>query len=89
MSTLDINEIVQDMIYASLKFESLLQNKEADFNKYEVYEWITDMDQDTFQKIFEIFVKTRIVGRSIYDVYMDNLEKMSKDGEVPAGEKKS
>ncbi|MCX7099919.1 MAG: hypothetical protein NTX38_00085, partial [Methylobacter sp.] len=59
MQTLDINELVQDMVYASLKFDCLLKDDEVDFNKYEVYQWINDMDQATFQKIFETFIKTR------------------------------
>jgi hypothetical protein len=89
MHTLDINELVQDMIHASLKFDSLLQGLEPDFNKYEVYEWINDMAQETFQKIFEVFIKTRTVGRSIYDTYVENLSKLAQDQGEPQEEKKA
>ena len=82
MQRLDINELVQDMIYASLKFDCLLKGEAVDFNIYEVYQWINDMEQATFQNIFEIFIKTRTVGQSIYDLYLKNLEKAQKgDGE--------
>ena len=74
MNTLDINELIQDLIYASLKFECYVNGHTVDFNKWEVYQWITDMEQVTFQQIFEVFIKTRTVGKSIYDVYMKNLE---------------
>lgn len=89
MSSLDINELVQDMIYASLKFDSLLQGKEPDFNKYEVYEWINNMSQETFQNIFDVFVKTRTIGRSIYDTYVESLEKLAKEKGEQTEEKKS
>ena len=74
MHEITINELIQDIIYASLKFECLLKGEAIDFNKWEVYQWITDMDQETFQRIFEVFIKTRVVGKSVYDVYMKTLE---------------
>ena len=93
MQTLDINELVQDMIYASLKFDCLLKGEPVDFNIYEVYRWINDMDQATFQNIFEIFIKTRTIGQSIYDLYIKNLEKQAAEmrgnaSPEPAGEEK-
>jgi hypothetical protein len=87
MQSIDINELVQDMIHASLKFDCLLKGEEVDFNLYEVYQWINDMEQSTFQNIFEIFIKTRTVGQSIYDLYLKNLEKAQ--GEESKAEKKN
>jgi len=89
MHTIDINELVQDIICASLKFECLLNDKEVDFNKYEVYQWITEMEQATFQQIFDVFIKTRTVGESIYSLYLKNLEKLNsgKSEEVKGREK--
>jgi len=77
LQTLEINELIQDIIVAALKFECLVSGISIDFNKWEVYQWITDMEQDTFQQIFDIFLKTRVVGKSIYDRYMKELEKNS------------
>jgi len=77
MQDLDFNTFIQDIICASLKFECLLTGSVVDFNKWEVYQWITDMEQDTFQQIFDIFLKTRILGKSIYDKYLQELEKNS------------
>jgi len=75
MHMLDVNELVQDMVYASLKFDCFLKNEQVDFNIWEVYQWINDMDQKTFQKIFETFIKTRTIGRSIYSEFMERQEK--------------
>ena len=79
MHAISINELIQDIIYASLKFECLLKSEPIDFNKWEVYQWITEMEQETFQQIFEVFIKTRIVGKSVYDVYVKNLEELNKE----------
>ena len=81
MHTLDTSELVQDIIYAALKFECLLNNKEVDFNKWEVYQWINDMEQETFQAIFDIFIKTRTVGQSIYSSYMKNQQQTTEDND--------
>ena len=91
MQNLDLNELIQDLIVASLKMECLVSDTEVDFNKYEVYQWITDMEQETFQQIFDIFIKTRTVGRSIYDTYLKNLEKGKEMGlkSAPISEKKN
>jgi len=75
MHTLDPSEMVQDMIHASLKFDCFLKNEEVDFNIYEVYQWINDMEQKTFQRIFEIFINTRTIGESIYSVFLKSQEK--------------
>jgi len=75
MQKIDINELIQDIIVAALKFECLVSGTIVDFNKWEVYQWITDMEQETFQQIFDIFLKTRVIGKSIYDRYMKELEK--------------
>ncbi len=88
MQNIDLNELIQDLIVASLKFECLVSGSEVDFNKWEVYNLITDMEQETFQQIFDIFIKTRTVGRSIYDTYLKNLEK-GKDAGVKAEVKKN
>jgi len=88
MHALDINELVQDMIWSSLKFECLVHGKEIDFNKYEVYGWINDMSQETFQQIFETFIKTRTIGRTIYDTYLENLGKRSEIRDQSAEEEK-
>ena len=88
MQNIDFNELIQDLIVASLKFECLVSGSEVDFNKWEVYNLITDMEQETFQQIFDIFIKTRTVGRSIYDTYLKNLEK-GKDAGVKAEVKKN
>lgn len=90
MHTIDINELVQDMIYASLKFECLMNDLEVDFNKYQVYQWISDMEKETFQQIFEIFINTRTLGESIYSLYLKNLEKTQGDHTgLPLQEKKN
>jgi len=90
MQKIDLNELIQDIIVAALKFECLLTGSAVDFNKWEVYQWITDMEQETFQSIFDIFLKTRVIGKSIYDKYLKEVEKNSgiKAGE-PADEKKN
>ena len=82
MQELDTNELIQDMILASLKFDRLIQGLPIDFNQWEVYQWITDMDQESFQGIFDVFIKTRVVGQSIYDIYIKNLEKLTGDVET-------
>ena len=79
MNTIDINELIQDLVVASLKYECFSAGTVPDFNKWEVYQWITDMEQETFQRIFDIFLKTRIVGKSIYDVYLKSLEEGEGD----------
>jgi len=81
MHTISINELIQDIICASLEFECYINEQPVDFNKWEVYQWINDLDQETFQSIFEVFIKTRTVGQSVYDVYMKNLSQA--DGEAP------
>lgn len=86
MHTLDTSELVQDIIFASLKFECYLNDKPVDFNKWEVYQWINDMEQATFQAIFDIFIKTRTVGQSIYGNYMKNHQ---RDEEESDPEKKN
>ena len=86
MHSIPVNELIQDIIYAALKFECLLKSEPIDFNKWEVYQWITEMDQETFQQIFEVFIKTRVVGKSVYDVYVKNLEEQNKAGEEQANQ---
>lgn len=74
MQTIEINELIQDLICAALKFECYLSDHSIDFTKWEVYQWITELEQETFQQIFDVFIKTRTVGKSIYDMYLKNLE---------------
>lgn len=85
MNTLDVNELIQDMIVASLEFDCLINEKEIDFNKYQVYDWINDMEQEQFQAIFQVYLETKVVGKSVYDLYM---ERPKADAE-PGEEKKS
>ena len=90
MQDLDFHLFLQDIIYASLKFECLLNGMEVDFNKWEVYQWITNMEQTTFQQIFDIFIKTRVIGKSIYDRFIKELEKTNGEKKPdPSEEKKN
>jgi len=91
MQGLDTNELIQDMIFASLKFDCFLKNEEVDFSKWEVYKWINDMEQDTFQRIFEVFIHTRTLGQSIYSTWIKNLEKEqgSHEGQPQPAKKKT
>ena len=89
---LGTSELIQDMICAAIKFDCLLSEQAVDFTKWEVYQWINDMDQTTFQKIFDVFIKTKVIGKSVYDAYIQNLEMQKqgdKDTEGDQNEKKN
>lgn len=85
MNTLDVNEMIQDMIVASLEFDCQINNETIDFNKYEVYQLINDMDQEQFQAIFNVYLETKVVGKSVYDLYLERTKELAEAGE----EKKS
>lgn len=85
MNTLDVNELIQDMIVASLEFDCLIKDEPIDFNKYEVYELINDMDQEQFQAIFQVYLETKVVGKSVYDLYLERTKETAGETE----EKKS
>jgi hypothetical protein len=85
MNTLDVNEMIQDMIVASLEFDCLINNETIDFNQHEVYQLINDMDQEQFQAIFNVYLQTKVVGKSVYDLYLERTKEQSEAGE----EKKS
>jgi len=89
MKDLDFNTFIQDIISASLKYDCLLTGVPIDFTKWEVYQWITDMEQETFQQIFDIFLKTRIIGKSIYDRYIKELDKNAGQTTDSLDEKKN
>jgi len=77
MHTLDVNELIQDMIVASLEFDCNLKNEPVDFTKWEVYEWLNEMTQEQFQAIFEVYIKTKVVGKSVYDLYIERTNEMA------------
>ena len=77
MNSLDVNELIQDMIAASFEFDCHLKSEEVDFTIWEVYQWITELSQEEFQKIFDVYIKTKVVGKSVYDLYVSKLEEIS------------
>lgn len=86
---LDPIEAVYDMVWASLVFDCYQKDEEPDFNYYQVMQWISDMQQEEFQEVFDLWLHTKVIGRSLYDEYQDKLDKLREENGTTTKKKSS
>jgi len=63
------------IIYAGAKQAALANNEAVDFNLANVYDWIDEMPQDTFNSIAKCLSESKTMGRTFKDIVAESVKK--------------
>lgn len=69
-SRFELDDLFLEEIYGGLVHALALEEKEPDFNRAEVFEWIDAMPQETLQKVFDVWLTTSQHGETRYEKFI-------------------
>ena len=85
-SRFDLDDLFQEEIYGGLVHALNLEEKESDFNRAQVFEWIDAMPQEDLQKVFDVWLTTSQHGETRYEKFLKLIA--AQNGTTTADEKK-